>query len=302
MEADRLRLDAGPGALLATRSGHGACTVVLVHGFGTTHATWRGVIPALVRARCTVWAPDLLGHGESDRPLDAPLDAVAQARYLRDALAGAGVTRGSLVGLDWGALVALALAAEEPAFVERLVLVSPLVPAALPPPEVEILQRETGTHALRLARDVAGAAELIGPILRSRVADPARISEGLVARYTAPFVGRDGVRQLLALARAMDQAGAPPVDPAALRLPVLVVRGQLEPGGPDDPVERFVLALRGVRAERLAGVGRLATEEAPVALANLLATFVTSDARPVAATDGPSAGAAARATEATPRA
>ena len=261
---------------------------MLVHGFGTTHAVWRGVTPALVRARCTVWAPDLLGHGESDRPLDAPLDAAAQARYVRDAMAAAGVTRASIVGLDWGALIALALATTEPTLVERLVLVSPLVPDALPPADVEILQRGTGAHALRLARDVAAATELIGPLLRERAADPARITAALVARYTAPFVGRDGVRQLLALARAMDRAGAPAIDATSFRAPVLVVRGDGESHDPENPVERFVATLRGARDERLNGVGRLAPEEDPLALAALLVSFLTADARPGAAIDGPS--------------
>ena len=274
VEPDRFRLDAGPGSLHVARIGHGARAVVLVHGFGTTHAVWRGIAPALVRARCTVWTPDLLGFGESDRPIEAPLDAAAQAGYLRDALAAGSVPRATFVGLDLGALVVLVLAAVAPQLVERAVLVSPLVPASLPPDDVAALQRETGAHALRLARDVAGAAELIGPLLRSRAADPALISDALVARYTAPFVGRHGVRQLLALARSLDRANAPQLTPEAVRVPALVVRGAAEPLIADDPVEHFVRGLAGARSLRLEGVGRLAPEEAPAALAAVIVAFL----------------------------
>lgn len=274
MQPDHFRLNGGAGALHVSRTGHGGRAVVLVHGFGTTHAVWRAMTPTLVRARCTVWAPDLLGHGESDRPIEAALDARSQARYVREALARGGVTRATFVGLDWGGLVSLVLAADEPRLVERLVLVSPLVPASLPPADVEALQRETGAHAVRLARDMAGAAELLGPLLRARAANPSLIGDPLVARYTAPFVGRDGVRQLLGLARAMDRDNAPTVDAGRIRAPVLIVRGDTEPDGPDDPVERLAVALPRVHRDRLTGVGRLAPEEAPHELAARLLRFL----------------------------
>lgn len=258
------------------RTGHGVRTVVVVHGFATTHAVWRAITPALVRARCTVWAPDLLGFGESDRPLEAPLGARWQASYLRDALAAGGVTRAAFVGLDLGALVILALAATESALVERLVLVSPLVPESLPPDDVAALQREAGAHALRLARGAAGAAELIGPLLRARAADPTQISDALVARYTAPFVGRHGVRQLFALARSMDRSSAPEVSPSDILVPTLVVRGDAESFAASDPVERFVRGIAGVQTHLLPSVGSLAPEESPAALAAVAVPFLSS--------------------------
>ncbi len=41
--------------------------LLLIHGIGDSSDTWREVIPALAR-RHLVIAPDLLGHGVSDKP------------------------------------------------------------------------------------------------------------------------------------------------------------------------------------------------------------------------------------------
>lgn len=41
--------------------------LVLIHGIGDSSATWADLIPDLARTH-TVIAPDLLGHGASDKP------------------------------------------------------------------------------------------------------------------------------------------------------------------------------------------------------------------------------------------
>ena len=41
--------------------------VLLIHGIGDNSSTWDEVIPILAQ-HYTVIAPDLLGHGESDKP------------------------------------------------------------------------------------------------------------------------------------------------------------------------------------------------------------------------------------------
>lgn len=96
--------------------------LVLIHGMAGSSATWREVMPALAQ-RYTVVAPDLPGHGESDKPRqDYSLGAHANA--LRDLLFAIGVERATVVGQSLGGGVALQLAYQHPRHCERLVLVS----------------------------------------------------------------------------------------------------------------------------------------------------------------------------------
>jgi pimeloyl-ACP methyl ester carboxylesterase len=96
--------------------------LVLIHGLGGSSATWQEVLPAFAR-RYTVVAPDLLGHGESDKPRhDYSLGA--HANVLRDLMIAIGIDRATVVGQSLGGGVAMQLAYQHPQRCERLVLVS----------------------------------------------------------------------------------------------------------------------------------------------------------------------------------
>lgn len=97
--------------------------VVLLHGGAGSWMHWIRNIEALAQTR-TVWAPDLPGFGDSDLPSDN-LDADTLAPYvLQGALELLGDERFDLAGFSFGGLVAAVIAAEAPATLGRLVLVS----------------------------------------------------------------------------------------------------------------------------------------------------------------------------------
>jgi predicted dithiol-disulfide oxidoreductase (DUF899 family)/pimeloyl-ACP methyl ester carboxylesterase len=96
--------------------------LLLVHGITSTSATWDPVIPALAE-RAHVIAPDLLGHGDSDKPRgDYSLGAFASG--LRDLLHHLGHEQVTVVGHSLGGGVAMQLAYQYPEHCDRLVLVS----------------------------------------------------------------------------------------------------------------------------------------------------------------------------------
>jgi pimeloyl-ACP methyl ester carboxylesterase len=103
------------------RGGKGE-TVLLLHGLAGSSRTWRAVVPELSRAYDVI-APDLLGHGESAKPMgDYSLGAFASG--LRDFLAALDVPRATIVGHSFGGGVAMQLAYQHPEVCDRLVLVS----------------------------------------------------------------------------------------------------------------------------------------------------------------------------------
>src|SRR5262249_21853549 len=104
--------------------------VLLLHGFPQFWWTWRGQLESLAAAGYRAVAADLRGYGGSDKPprgydlITAAADAAGLIRALGEANA-------VVVGHDWGALVAWAMAAYYPKVVRRLAFV-----AAAPPPRV----------------------------------------------------------------------------------------------------------------------------------------------------------------------
>lgn len=137
-----MRRVAGDGVMLALLDEGEGQAVLMLHGFPDSARLWRHQVPALVGAGMRVIAPDLRGFGESDKP--AAVDEYAIARSVADMIAvldGLGIERAHVVGHDFGAVVAWALAATAPARVERLVAMSVGHPGTRREPTIEQRRR-----------------------------------------------------------------------------------------------------------------------------------------------------------------
>lgn len=275
MQADVLRVPVGPGAMHVERFGHGGTAVILIHGFVTTSFLWRNVAPAITDAGHTAYAVDLFGHGESDRPSDADFGIAAQAEYLDAAMTALRVARGIIVGVDIGGDVALRLAATRPERVEKLVLVNTPAFDELPARDITQMQRSTAKFAFRTTRGVLGAAPLIEGVLKGSVSDPAaHMPMKLIARYLAPFAGRDGVNHLLTLASSISGDDLEDVDLKTIHVPALVLWGEEDQWVDSKMADRLAHALPDGRLVRLPGVARLVPEENPDHMASLILDFM----------------------------
>jgi pimeloyl-ACP methyl ester carboxylesterase len=105
--------------------------VVLLHGFPQSRYTWRQTLPALGDAGFRAVAPDQRGYSPGVRPDGVEPYAVprlvADVLDIADAL---GAARFHLVGHDWGGQVAWLTAANHPARIETLTVLSRPHPAA----------------------------------------------------------------------------------------------------------------------------------------------------------------------------
>ncbi|WP_139983692.1 alpha/beta fold hydrolase [Nocardioides litoris] len=96
--------------------------LLLLHGLGCDHTTWTPVIDTLAK-RYTVVAPDLLGHGRSDKPR-ADYSVGGYANGVRDLLTVLGIDKCTVVGHSFGGGVAMQFAYQFPERTERMVLVA----------------------------------------------------------------------------------------------------------------------------------------------------------------------------------
>jgi pimeloyl-ACP methyl ester carboxylesterase len=97
--------------------------LLLLHGLGCDHTTWDPVLDSLAK-RYTVVAPDLLGHGRSDKPR-ADYSVGGYANGMRDLISVLGIDKVTVVGHSLGGGVAMQFAYQYPERTERLVLVAP---------------------------------------------------------------------------------------------------------------------------------------------------------------------------------
>lgn len=275
MQADELRVPVGPGAMHVERYGHGGTAVMLIHGFATSSFLWRNIAPAITDAGHTAYAVDLFGHGESDRPFDADFGIAAQAEYLDAAMTALRVARAVLVGVDLGADIALRLAATRPERVEKLVLINPPAFDELPAKDITQMQRNTAKFAFRTTRGILGAAPLIEAVLKKSVADPEKhMPTKLIARYLAPFVGKDGTNHLLSLASSISAEDLEDIDFRSIHVPTLILWGDEDAFVEGRIAEKLTNALPDGRLVRMPGIGRLLPEENPERLGEMLLDFM----------------------------
>ncbi|MCB1038821.1 MAG: alpha/beta fold hydrolase, partial [Acidimicrobiales bacterium] len=96
--------------------------LLLLHGIGDSSASWVPLMRPLAE-RFTVVVPDLLGHGESDKPR-ADYSVGAFANGMRDLLDVLDIEHATVVGHSLGGGVAAQLTYQHPTRVERLALVA----------------------------------------------------------------------------------------------------------------------------------------------------------------------------------
>ncbi|WP_239154943.1 haloalkane dehalogenase [Amycolatopsis sp. FDAARGOS 1241] len=105
-------------------TGSGA-PVVFLHGNPTTSYLWRDVLPA-VGAPGRLLAPDLIGMGDSGRPLIG-YSFADRADHLDAWFAALGFDEVVLVGHDWGGALAFDFAARHPGWVRGVAVTETIV-------------------------------------------------------------------------------------------------------------------------------------------------------------------------------
>jgi pimeloyl-ACP methyl ester carboxylesterase len=117
-----------------TSCGEGDRLALLLHGFPECAHSWRFQLPLLARLGYRVWAPDLRGYGESERP---PRMRDYAIEHLMDDVAGlidaSGARSTLLIAHDWGAIIAWYFAMRRLRPIDRLVIMNVPHPGAAGP-------------------------------------------------------------------------------------------------------------------------------------------------------------------------
>jgi pimeloyl-ACP methyl ester carboxylesterase len=100
----------------------GGPLVLLLHGFPELSRSWRHQLPALAAAGFRAVAPDLRGYGGTDAR--GPYDLRTLAGDVDALIAALGRDRATVVGHDWGGVIAWATAHLHPERVERLAIMN----------------------------------------------------------------------------------------------------------------------------------------------------------------------------------
>jgi pimeloyl-ACP methyl ester carboxylesterase len=245
--------------------------VLLIHGMGGSSNTWSGVIPLLAE-NYRVIAPDLLGHGQSDKPR-GDYSVGAFAVLLRDLLDELGITRVTVVGHSLGGGIAMQFAHQHRQYCDRIVLIS---------------SGGFGGDVGRVLRLLSlPGSEFVLPMIASRPAVAAgnalRALVGSADRFKArpALSNRDNRRAFLRTLRSVVDVRGQAV--SALNrlclsddLPALIISGDQDRVIPVEHARAAHATMPNSRLHVLDGVHHHPPTEVPDKVADLIGQFLTA--------------------------
>ena len=241
----------------------GDLPIVILHGWGA-HIEAVGPILAGLDGAADVIALDLPGFGESDPPPEA-WDVDCYARFMIHFLDEMGVDRAHLVGHSHGGRVSIALAADEPQRVGRLLLIDS---AGIPPKRGWRYRRRVAVAKLgRVAGKLGAPGRRLQERMRARVAsrDYLEASEAMRGTFRAVI--------------AADLTGRMP----RIRASTLLVWGDRDDDTPPWMGRRMEELIPDAGLVVLEGAGHYSYADAPGQFGAVARQFLVDQPRQVAA-------------------
>lgn len=266
-----VRVKAGAMAYVAQGQGE---PILLLHGIPTSSFLWRNVIPLLAE-RFLVYAPDLFGYGDSEKPEGVDLSVSAQADYLYEFMQKVGWERGSVVGHDIGGGIAQLLAVRYPWAVRKLVLIDTIAYDSWPVPEIARLKEPVWDQIMETLDLAKGFKK---GFLRG-VFHQERVTDQLIAEYVRPFEGFEGRMAYLRAARALrtEDLLAHVKAIEALQIPVLIIWGEGDEFQPLRYGQTLKERLPNARLVVVPEAGHFILEDKPEEVARLIQGFLEAD-------------------------
>ena len=274
-------------------AGEGDRLALCLHGFPELAYSWRHQLPLLAELGYRAWAPNQRGYGNSSRPRER--EAYAMKHLLADVaglIDASGAKSVTLIGHDWGAMVAWCFAIRRVRTLERLAIMN------VPHPAVFRARAKTFPQALRswyvgffqtprlpeLLLGLNRAEPIAQAILRSSAA-PKRFPRAVLDVYRSAAAQPGALTAMIDWYRAnisggglaeVLRAGVPVID-----VPTLMIWGERDVALGKDTTYGTERWVRELQIRYLPAASHWVQQDAPETVNALLAAFLKGERVPV---------------------
>ena len=253
-----------------------AAPFLLMHGEPSWSYLYRKMIPVLVEAGYRAIAPDLIGFGRSDKP-DKRTDYTYQRHvdWMTSFIEAIDLKQAILFGQDWGGLIGLRLAAENPDRFDRIVASNTFLPTGDQPAGEAFLRWQQYSQETPIFN--------IGGIIRGGTTT--KFGQDIEDAYNAPFPDdsyKEGARQFPLLVPTKPDDPSSAANRKAWEVLARWTKPFLCAFGDSDPVtkgaDRFLLAsvpgTKGQPHTTIAGGGHFIQEDKGEELAKIIVQWL----------------------------
>jgi pimeloyl-ACP methyl ester carboxylesterase len=266
------------------RAGSGPA-LILLHGLLGYSFSWRFTMPALA-PYATVYAPDMLGAGFSDRAPGIDYSMRATAERVLQFIEKLGISSFDLLGTSHGGAVALMAAAQSlgPAarlHVRRLIMIAPVNPYSAHGRRLApFFGSNLGAALFRLS--VARMTFLFRYAHRRLYADRGNIPAGALDGYMSPLAIPGLFEHALSIVRTWtrDLLELQATLPKLVQVPTLLMWGSKDPAVYASSAAPLSKHFSNSRTVVFDGIGHLPYEECPAEFNRALIEFLTQEDLP----------------------
>jgi pimeloyl-ACP methyl ester carboxylesterase len=244
------------------KTGSGEKNLVLIHGLGASAERWEHVIPGFGK-HFTVYVPDLIGFGLSDKP-NVDYTTEFFATFVSSFLKELGIQKATVIGSSLGGQIAIEYASMNQNNVEKLILVSPAGAMKQSTPALDAYIMA----ALYPDHDTAKNAF---SMMTGNNKDISQTTvDGFVQRMLMPNAKYAFMSTILGLKNAPEISTKLEI----LEIPTLVIWGELDPVIPIKYAEYFVQKIRDCRFYQMENCGHTPYVEDPTEFIKIALDFV----------------------------
>ncbi len=258
------------GAQLAYHQEGTGETILLVHGITTYSFIWRRIVP-LLKDRFRVVSVDLLGCGDSAKPLDVPYSLPQHCHILNRFIDCSGITPVHFVGHDIGGGIGQLFAVRHPEKLRSLTLINS-VGYDFWPVQPIVAMRTPIIRQLAMASLDIGAFRLV---VRRGLYHKEALTEELMELFWKPMRDRAGRRAFLHFANCLNNQHLVEIeeDLHRIKLPVHIIRGDADLYLSEAIALKLHNDIPGSILTRIASGGHFIQEDEPKVLASAIGLF-----------------------------
>lgn len=253
------------------RTGSGE-PLLLVHGITTYSFIWRRIVP-LLKPKYDVITIDLLGCGDSDKPLSLGYSIKDHAKLLLEFITSLGIEKFHFIGHDVGGGIGQRFAVENPEFLYDLTLLNSVAYDFWPVQPIIAMRTPVIRQLAMAALDLV----TLKLIIKRGIYYKERITQELIELFYNPLKTKEGRKAFLHFAKSLNNQDLMEIEDELKKLtvPVLIIRGDADPFLSSEIVKRLHSDIENSRMEIIPNGSHFIQEDLPEKVSELILDFIS---------------------------
>jgi 2-hydroxy-6-oxonona-2,4-dienedioate hydrolase len=260
---DEKFITVGKNKIRYLEEGNSELNLILMHGLGGYAERWTNLIPLLSK-KFRIFAPDLIGYGQSDKPSEDYTPELF-VKFVFDFIESLGIKKTFMIGTSLGGQIVAECAATQSSTIEKIILISP----------AGIMRKSTPTLDAYTMAALYPTKESVKNAYQMMIGPGKQVSEISIERFVT-HMSRPNAKMVF-LSTLLGLKNAPDLYEKLEKIiiPTLLIWGKEDKLIPFEYSQQFVSHIKNCEFMPMEGCGHSPYVEEPEKLAECILRFLS---------------------------